>query len=145
MERYENIEKRFSESEDLKNEKSEIQIDSISSSEIADTIIKQLKEIQIIPLKYQNIVSDMQDKRVIEDPKLTELEAFLSNKVVGDKVCSRMIWAEAFKGIIKDATHGDFKIIGNYMNKFKNWKRVNQTITFEKYGKQKYWEKMEEF
>ena len=49
----ENIEKRFSESEGLKNEKSEIQLDSISSSEIADTIIKQLKENQIIPLKYQ--------------------------------------------------------------------------------------------
>lgn len=94
-----------------------------------------------IPHKYQDIVNDMQEHRVIEDPKLSELEDFLSKKEVGDRVCSRMIWAEAFKGIVKDATRGDFKIIGGYMNRFKDWKRVDTTITFEKYGKQKYWVK----
>lgn len=92
-----------------------------------------------IPRKYQDTVEEMQERRVIEDPKLTELEDFLSNKEVGDKVCSRMIWAEAFKGIEKQATRGDFKVIGGYMNKFSNWVRVDNTVTFEKYGKQKYW------
>ena len=92
-----------------------------------------------IPRKYQDVVEEMQERRVIEDPKLTELEDFLSNKEVGEKVCSRMIWAEAFKGIEKQATRGDFKVIGGYMNKFSNWVRVDNTVTFEKYGKQKYW------
>lgn len=96
-----------------------------------------------IPQKYQNTVKIMQERRVIEDPKLYELEYFLSNKEVGDKVCSRMIWAEAFKGILKDATRGDFKTIGVYMNKFKDWQRFDSTITFDKYGKQKYWMKVE--
>lgn len=95
-----------------------------------------------IPKDYQNIVELMQERRVIEDPKLYELEDFLSKKELGDKVCSRMIWAEAFKGIIKDATRGDFKIIGGYMNKFKDWKRYDTCITFNKYGKQKYWMKV---
>ncbi len=97
-----------------------------------------------IPHKYQDTVESMQEHRVIEDPRLSELDGFLSKKEVGDKVCSRMIWAEAFKGIIKDATRGDFKIISGYMNRFKNWKRYDTTITFEKYGKQKYWIKMRE-
>lgn len=92
-----------------------------------------------IPNKYQDIVEEMQERRVIEDPKLTELESFLDEKEVGDKVCSRMIWAEAFKGIEKQATRGDFKMISGYMSKFDNWDRVDSTITFEKYGKQKYW------
>ena len=95
-----------------------------------------------IPHEYQTIVDDMQEHRVIEDPKLSELDDFLSQKEVGEKVCSRMIWAEAFRGIGRDATRGDFKIIGGYMNKFKDWKRVDTTITFEKYGKQKYWVKV---
>ena len=95
-----------------------------------------------IPQEYQQILSDMQDRRLIEDPKLSELETFLNSKKVGDKVCSRMLWAEAFKGISKDATRGDFKIIGGYMNKFKNWRRIDTTITFDNYGKQKYWEKI---
>ena len=97
-----------------------------------------------IPHKYQDVVESMQEHRVIEDPRLSELDGFLSKKEVGDKVCSRMIWAEAFKGIIKDATRGDFKIISGYMNRFKNWKRYDTTITFEKYGKQKYWIKVRE-
>ena len=97
-----------------------------------------------IPHKYQDTVESMQEHRVIEDPRLSELDGFLSKKEVGDKVCSRMIWAEAFKGIIKDATRGDFKIISGYMNRFKNWKRYDTTITFEKYGKQKYWIKVRE-
>lgn len=92
-----------------------------------------------IPEQYYDVVTKSQERRVIEDPKLTELDDFLSKKEVGDKVCSRMIWAEAYKGILKDATRGDFKTIGTYMNKFKSWKRVDNTITFEKYGKQKYW------
>lgn len=92
-----------------------------------------------IPEQYYDIVTSSQERRVIEDPKLSELDDFLSKKEVGDKVCSRMIWAEAFKGIIKDATPGDFKRIGIYMNRFKSWKRVDSTVTFEKYGKQKYW------
>lgn len=97
-----------------------------------------------IPNKYQKVVESMQERRVIEDPKLVELEGFLSDKEIGDKVCSRMLWAEAFRGIMKDATKGDFKMIGSYMNRFKNWKRFDSTITFEKYGKQKYWMKMED-
>lgn len=97
-----------------------------------------------IPHEYQDIVESMQEHRVIEDPRLSELDGFLSKKEVGDKVCSRMIWAEAFKGIIKDATRGDFKIISGYMNRFKNWKRYDTTITFENYGKQKYWIKVRE-
>ena len=97
-----------------------------------------------IPHEYQDVVESMQEHRVIEDPRLSELDGFLSKKEVGDKVCSRMIWAEAFKGIIKDATRGDFKIISGYMNRFKNWKRYDTTITFEKYGKQKYWIKVRE-
>ena len=95
-----------------------------------------------IPHKYQDIIEDMQEHRVIEDPRFSELDDFLSKKEVGDRVCSRMIWAEAFKGIVKDATRGDFKIIGGYMNKFKDWKRVDTTVTFEKYGKQKHWVKV---
>lgn len=97
-----------------------------------------------IPEQYYDIVTRSQERRVIEDPKLSELDDFLSKKVVGDKVCSRMIWAEAYRGILKDATRGDFKTIGTYMNKFKSWKRVDTTITFEKYGKQKYWIKVYE-
>lgn len=97
-----------------------------------------------IPHKYMKIVDSLQEHRVIEDPRLSELENFLSDMKVGDKVCSRMIFAEAFRGITKDATKGDFKIIGSYMNKFKNWKRFDNTITFEKYGKQKYWIKVRE-
>lgn len=97
-----------------------------------------------IPEQYYDIVTRFQERRVIEDPKLSELDDFLSKKVVGDKVCSRMIWAEAYRGILKDATRGDFKTIGTYMNKFKSWKRVDTTITFEKYGKQKYWIKVYE-
>lgn len=96
-----------------------------------------------IPNEYMNIVASMQERRVIEDPKLFELEEFLSNMNIGDKVCSRMIWAEAYKGIVKDATRGDFKTIGGYMNKFKNWKRYETCVTFEKYGKQKYWMRVE--
>lgn len=92
-----------------------------------------------IPSKYQSIVDSMQERRVIEDPRLSELDDFLSSKEIGDKVCSRMIWAEAFKGIEKQATRGDFKVIGGYMSKFEDWERVDNTITFEKYGKQKYW------
>lgn len=92
-----------------------------------------------IPNKYQDTVEEMQERRVIEDPKLTELESFLDEKEVGDKVCSRMIWAEAFKGIEKQATRGDFKMISGYMSKFDNWDRVDSTITFDNYGKQKYW------
>lgn len=92
-----------------------------------------------IPNKYQDTVEEMQERRVIEDPKLTELESFLDEKEIGDKVCSRMIWAEAFRGIEKQATRGDFKMISGYMSKFDNWDRVDSTITFEKYGKQKYW------
>ena len=95
-----------------------------------------------IPKEHQHVVELMQERRVIEDPKLYELEEFLSKLDTGDKVCSRMIWAEAFKGIVKDATKGDFKMIGGYMNKFKNWKRFDSTITFDKYGKQKYWMKV---
>lgn len=92
-----------------------------------------------IPEQFYDVVTRSQERRVIEDPKLSELDDFLSQKEVGDKVCSRMIWAEAYKGILKDATRGDFKTIGTYMNKFKSWKRVDNTVTFEKYGKQKYW------
>lgn len=95
-----------------------------------------------IPNSYGKIVEKMQNNRVIEDPRLVELQEFLNDKELGEKVCSRMIYAEAFKGIIKQATLGDFKMIGSYMNKFKNWTRCDSTITFEKYGKQKYWMKM---
>lgn len=95
-----------------------------------------------IPVEYLDVVEGMQERRVIEDPKLSELQEFLDDKQIGDKVCSRMIWAEAYKGIVKDATRGDFKIIGGYMNKFKNWKRYDTCVTFEKYGKQKYWVKI---
>lgn len=92
-----------------------------------------------IPKKYNDIVDAMQNKRMVEDPRLTELQGFLENKEVGDKVCSRMIWAEAFKGIEKNATKSDFKMISRYMNKFDDWVRVDTTVTFEQYGKQKYW------
>lgn len=94
-----------------------------------------------IPEQYYDIVTKSQERRVIEDPKLSELDEFLSDKQVGDKVCSRMIWAEAYKGTVKEAMRGDFKMIGIYMNKFKSWKRVDNPITFEKYGRQKYWVK----
>lgn len=92
-----------------------------------------------IPKKYNAIVDTMQNKRMVEDPRLTELQGFLEDKEIGDKVCSRMIWTEAFRGIEKNATKSDFKMISRYMNKFDDWVRVDTTITFEKYGKQKYW------
>lgn len=92
-----------------------------------------------IPKKYNDIVDSMQNKRMIEDPRLIELQSFLEEKQVGDKVCSRMIWKEAFRGIEKQATRGDYKMISGYMNKFDGWVRVDSTIQFEEYGKQKYW------
>lgn len=49
----ENIEKHSYKSKNPADEKAEVQIDSKTSSEIADTIIKQLKENQIVPLRYQ--------------------------------------------------------------------------------------------
>ena len=95
-----------------------------------------------IPEQFYDVVTKSQERRVIEDPRLSELDDFLSQKQVGDKVCSRMIWAEAFKGILKEATKGDFKTINTYMNKFKSWKRIDDNLaTFEKYGRQKYWVK----
>lgn len=92
-----------------------------------------------IPKKYNDLVDAMQNKRMIEDPRLIELQSFLEEKQIGDKVCSRMIWKEAFRGIEKQATRGDYKMISGYMNKFDGWIRVDSTIQFEEYGKQKYW------
>lgn len=94
-----------------------------------------------IPVKYSDTVMDKQEDRLIEDPRLSELEEFLSQKKPGEKVCARMIWAEAFRGISKDATSNDFKRISTYMDKFKDWKRHNNPTQFEKYGRQKYWRK----
>lgn len=94
-----------------------------------------------IPKKYNDIVDEMQNKRMVEDPRLSELQGFLEEKAVGDKVCSRMIWKEAFRGIERNANKSDFKMISRYMNKFDDWIRVDSTITFDEYGKQKYWMK----
>ena len=49
----ENIDKRLEKSKTTESNKTEIIIDSKSSSEIADTIIRQLKDIQIVPTRYQ--------------------------------------------------------------------------------------------
>ena len=92
-----------------------------------------------IPSKYWELLQSEQESRMIEDPKLEDLKEYLISKPIGYKICSKEIHVEIFKGIDKNMTIREAHIIGDYMNKFKNWKRVNNPTTIEKYGRQKYW------
>lgn len=78
---------------------------------------------------------------MIEDPKLEDLKEYLMDKQLGYKICSKEIHAKIFNGLDKNMTSREAHIIGDYMNKFKNWTRVNNPTTIENYGRQKYWVK----
>lgn len=94
-----------------------------------------------IPSQYWSVLQSEQESRMIEDPKLEDLKEYLMDKQLGYKICSKEIHAKIFNGLDKNMTSREAHIIGDYMNKFKNWTRVNNPTTIENYGRQKYWVK----
>ena len=76
-----------------------------------------------IPSKYQNVIEMQQESKVVEDPKLLDLEQYLDEKEIGYKICGKEIYTEVFKELQKNMTSHDSMIIATYMAKFKNWKR----------------------
>lgn len=94
-----------------------------------------------ISSKYQNVIEMQQESKVVEDPKLLDLEQYLEEKEIGYKICGKEIYTEVFKELQKNMTSHDSMIIATYMAKFKNWRRHPYPMVLGNYGRQRYWVK----
>lgn len=96
-----------------------------------------------IPSEYYKDVLNAQNAAVEDDPKMGLLLDYLSNKKVGEKVCTIEIHTNCFNELKKKFTRQDSKEISRMLSTLPEWKRSNSTFRFETFGTQKYWEKIE--
>jgi len=97
----------------------------------------------VIPNKYDELISKHQSSATDDDPKVGMIATYLENKQVGDAVCGMEIYVNCFNNIQKRFTRQDSREIATIMRTFTDWKRVDNPIMFDGYGKQKYWIKQE--
>ncbi len=141
--RYLPIEVHLKQGELLKNEKF-VKNYIIQCWREAKVLMDAGKTYLVIPSEYNNLLLEHQDMAMNDDPKVGLIADYLDSKPLGYKVCSQELFVNCFNGIVSKQTTGTNKEIATIMQHFKNWKRVNSPIKFDKYGKQKYWVKNDE-
>ena len=77
-----------------------------------------------------------------DDPKVGVIADYLNNKEVGDKICGQEIFVNCCNGLKRNYSTRDGREISIILRRFPEWKRKNNAIDFEEYGRQKYWEKV---
>lgn len=105
-------------------------------------LYKQGKTYLVIPREYTSIVEKHQEQAVEDDPKVGMIHDYLSKKEIGDKVCGVEIFTNALGCLQKKFSRNDSRDIANIMRTFDEWKKVNNPMSFDNYGRQKYWEKI---
>lgn len=107
-------------------------------------LYKQHKTYLIIPSKYYAEVAKAQDSAVEDDPKMGLLLDYLSDKQVGDRVCTLEVFTNCFNNLKKNFNRLEAKEISRMLSSLPDWKRNdNGTNRFKDYGTQKYWEKID--
>lgn len=96
----------------------------------------------VIPNKYNDIIEEHQSMATDDDPKVGVIADYLNNKEVGDKICGQEIFVNCCNGLKRNYSTRDGREISIILRRFPEWKRKNNAIDFEEYGRQKYWEKV---
>lgn len=97
-----------------------------------------------IPSKYFNILEDVREYYVDDNPLEGLITGYLAEQPVGTELCGLEIYVKCFNGIRTKFTSSDSKMIATIMNKYPNWIRYNERKRFEGYGQQRYWKKVSE-
>lgn len=95
----------------------------------------------VIPHKYNAIIEEHQSMATDDDPKIGVITDYLESKEIGDKVCGQEIFVNCCNGLKKNYTPKDGREIGIILRRFPEWKRSNNPVDFEGFGRQKYWVK----
>lgn len=95
-----------------------------------------------IPAKYFPVLEKVRARYLDEDPLEGLIADYLSTLEVGYQVCSLEIYTKCCSGLRLRFTTRDSRKIATIMQRFVNWKRVDERIYFKDYGQQRYWVKM---
>ena len=108
----------------------------------AKQLMEEGKTYLVIPSTYNNIIEEHQSMATDDDPKVGVITDYLNNKPIGEKVCGQEIFVNCCNGLKKNYSSRDGREISIILRRFPEWKRINNPIDFEGYGRQKYWEKV---
>lgn len=128
---------------ELNNREEEVRAYILQCWREALYLFKNGKTYLTIPAKYYKEVLEAQDSAVEDDPKMGMLLDYLAEKKVGDRVCTVEVFTNCFNGVQKKCTRLEGKEISRMLSSLPDWERSNSTHRFEKFGTQKYWEKIE--
>lgn len=105
-------------------------------------LMKNHKTYLVIPKQYDDIVAMHQARATDDDPKVGMIQEYLDKKNPGDTVCGMEIYTNCFGNLQKSFNRQSSREISMIMRTMNDWKRMDKTIRFENYGKQKYWVKL---
>lgn len=96
----------------------------------------------VIPSEYNDLIEEHQSMATDDDPKIGVITDYLNSKEIGDKICGQEIFVNCCGGLKKNYSSRDGREISIILRRFPEWKRINNAIDFEEFGRQKYWEKI---
>ena len=109
----------------------------------AKHLMDEGKTYLVIPSEYNNLLEEHQNMATDDDPKVGLIIDYLEKKPFGSKVCGPEIFVNCYNSLKKNYTTRDGREISTIIRRLPNWKRMNNPIEFEGYGRQKYWVKEE--
>lgn len=141
--RYLPIESHLKKGELFKNEK-EIRYNILQCWREAKYLMENDETYLVIPNKFNDIIEEHQNMATDDDPKVGVITEYLDNKPIGSKVCGQEIFVNCCNGLKKNYSTRDGREISTILRRFPEWKRANNPINFEGFGRQKYWYKEED-
>lgn len=109
----------------------------------AKELFDNKKTYLVIPSTFNSIIEEHQSMATDDDPKVGVITDYLENKPIGSKICGQEIFVNCCNGLKKNYSSRDGREISIILRRFPEWKRSNNPIDFENYGRQKYWEKLD--